>query len=66
MVVRDRAPLGFDRPVPALEPAPVPGCSVCELCAQDRETARAGGHTLTVLSCNGVIAGHPHRREGAK
>ncbi len=45
-----------------LEPVPVPGCDVCQLCAKDRETARPNGHTLTVRSCNAVIAGHPHQR----
>ncbi|GCD37090.1 hypothetical protein OEIGOIKO_04873 [Streptomyces chrestomyceticus JCM 4735] len=46
------------------EPAPVPGCDVCASACRDREPARADGHLLTVLSCNGVIAGHPHGRGG--
>ncbi|WP_055499802.1 hypothetical protein [Streptomyces albus] len=48
---------------PELEPVPVPECDVCALLAEDRETARANGHTLTVRSCNAVIAGHPHKRK---
>ncbi len=47
-----------------LEPEPVPGCTVCASAYGDREPARGDGRPLTVLSCNGVIAGHPHRREG--
>ncbi|GAA2598529.1 hypothetical protein GCM10009863_09880 [Streptomyces axinellae] len=49
---------------PVWEPVPAPGCDVCELLAQDRESARTQGHGLTVRSCNAVIAGHPHGREG--
>ncbi|MFH8346198.1 hypothetical protein [Streptomyces sp. NPDC018045] len=47
-----------------LEPVPVPGCDVCASAHGDREPARADGRPLAVLSCNGVIAGHPHGREG--
>lgn len=54
------------RPAPGLEPVPVPECDVCELLAEDRETARANGHSLTVRSCNAVIAGHPHQRKPAR
>ncbi|WP_173870255.1 hypothetical protein SALCHL_002462 [Streptomyces albus subsp. chlorinus] len=48
------------------EPVPVPGCDVCELLARDRERARRHGHLLIVRSCNAVMAGHPHRREGTE
>ncbi|NSC23527.1 hypothetical protein FM076_21175 [Streptomyces albus subsp. chlorinus] len=66
MAVRDKAPQGLSKAVPALEPVPVPGCSVCESAHADRDPARAEGRILTALSCNGVIAGHPHQMEGAK
>jgi hypothetical protein len=46
-----------------LEPVAVPGCDVCQSCDQEREPARRGGRSLTVRSCNAVIAGHPHGRE---
>ncbi len=45
-----------------LEPVPAPGCTVCASAYGDREPARDDGRPLTVLSCNGVIAGHPHER----
>ncbi|KAA6221372.1 hypothetical protein CP973_04760 [Streptomyces albofaciens JCM 4342] len=52
-----------DKRQPA-EPVPVPGCDVCASAYGDREPARTEGRSLTVLSCNGVIAGHPHGRGG--
>ncbi len=53
--------IGERRPT---DPVPVPGCDVCASADGDREPARAEGRSLTVLSCNGVIAGHPHGRGG--
>lgn len=47
-----------------LESVPVPGCDVCEPCGREREVARRAGRSLAVRSLNGVIAGHPHGREG--
>ncbi|MGK4908497.1 hypothetical protein [Streptomyces albus] len=65
MTVREQpAMVPADDSAPKLDPVPVPDCDVCELLAKDREAARASGHTLTVRSCNAVIAGHPHKRKG--
>ncbi|MFE9331868.1 hypothetical protein [Streptomyces sp. NPDC006925] len=63
MSIREEAPVVPAECTPKLEPVPVPECDVCELLAKDREDARADGHTLTVRSCNAVIAGHSHQRK---
>ncbi len=64
MSIGEQVPPGVVARTTELEPVPVPECDVCQVLAADREGARVKGHRLTVRSCNGVIAGHPHGRGG--
>lgn len=63
MAAADRAPVVVRSAGPEPEPVAVPECDVCQSCDRERESARRDERSLTVRSCNAVIAGHPHGRE---
>lgn len=48
--------------VPALQPVPVEGCSVCAAAGRQRSSARGLGSIVSEQAADETIRQHPHRR----
>ncbi|MET7700330.1 hypothetical protein [Streptomyces sp. NPDC005485] len=64
MTTMDDSPA--DLAPPLAQPAPTPGCGVCEALVRQRATARAKGDFSSAGDCNVEILNHTHQPQRGK